>query len=357
MARRKRRSSAVAFLNALLTLLILGVIVVGGAAYWGITQYYQDGIKTEETAFLVPKGATLQGLANQLEEQGLVSSALVYRGALYVLKPSGLQPGQYLIPAKASMAEVVRVITETKPQEFFVNVIPGETSWQVAERLNDPAQSLAGDPVKLPAEGSLLAVRHDFFPGDKRASLVETMQQKMKDTVARIWAARDPSIDEVIKSPEQMVTLASLVEKETGVETERPQVAAVFINRLKKSMRLQTDPSVMYGITQGKGPLERGLTQTDLKTKTPYNTYQIDGLPPGPIANPGEAALEAVAHPAQTNYLYFVAKGPNPKDGHLFAATYAEHRKNVALYRKAEDEAAREELEQQQATEAGDTTE
>jgi UPF0755 protein len=133
-------------------------------------------------------------------------------------------------------------------------------------------------------------------------------------------------------------------------------VASVFINRLKKSMRLQTDPSVIYGITQGQGPLGRGLTKAELNAKTAYNTYQIDGLPPGPIANPGTAALEAVAHPAQTNYLYFVAKGTDPGDGHLFAATYAEHRKNVAQYRKAEDEEARQELEQQQATEAGDTT-
>jgi UPF0755 protein len=356
MARRKRKSGALAFLNGLLTLLVLGVIVAGGVAYWGITQYYDEGPKTEETAFLVPKGATLQGLASSLEEQGLVSNGPVYRGALFLLKPTGLRPGQFVIPAKASMSDILRIITETKPQEFFVNVIPGETSWQVAQRLNDPAQSLAGDPVSVPAEGTLLAERHDFFPGDSREALVEAMKTKMKDEVARIWASRDPSIDEVIKSPEEMVIMASLVEKETGVESERPQVASVFINRLKKSMRLQTDPTVIYGITQGKGPLGRGLTRAELNAKTAYNTYQIDGLPPGPIANPGTAALEAVAHPAQTNYLYFVAKGTDPGDGHLFAATYAEHRKNVAQYRKAEDEEARQELEQEQATEAGDTT-
>ncbi len=156
-----------------------------------------------------------------------------------------------------------------------------------------------------------------------------------------------------------MVILASLVEKETGVETERPLVASVFVNRLKRNMRLQTDPTVIYGITKGEGPLGRGLTRSELNEKTPYNTYQIDGLPPGPIANPGIAALEAVAKPADTNYLYFVAKGASPKDGHLFAATYAEHRKNVALYRKAEDEAAqaKEALIEEEASEAGDTAE
>jgi len=360
VARRKRRSSALAFLNALLTLLILGVIVIGGAAYWGVTQFYESGPKTEETAFLIEKGSGFNSIGTRLEESGLISNSLLFRAGVWATaKEAKVVPGQYLIPAGASMADIIKVLTETKPQEFFVNVIPGETSWQVAQRMNDPAQSLTGDPVNVPAEGTLLAERHDFFPGDTRTSLIETMQQKMKDEVARIWASRNPIVDDVIKSPEEMVILASLVEKETGVETERPQVASVFINRLKRSMRLQTDPSVIYGITKGQGPLGRGLTRSELNEKTPYNTYQIDGLPPGPIANPGTAALEAVAKPADTNFLYFVAKGTTPKDGHLFAATYAEHRKNVALYRKAEDEAdkAKEALIEEQATEAGDTTE
>ena len=357
MARKKRRSGAIGFLNGLLTLIVLGIIVAGGILFWGVTQYDKDGPKTEETAFLVEKGTGFNSIGQRLEERGLIDNSLLFRAGVWATKRDAkVLPGQYVIPAKASMSEILRIITETDPQEFFVNVIPGETSWQVAQRLNDPAQSLSGDPVSVPAEGTLLAERHDFFPGDSRESLVETMKTQMKDEVARIWAARDPSIDDVIKTPEQLVTMASLVEKETGVETERPQVASVFINRLKKSMRLQTDPSVIYGITQGQGPLGRGLTKAELNAKTPYNTYQIDGLPPGPIANPGTAALEAVAHPANTNYLYFVAKGTTPKDGHLFAATYAEHRKNVALYRKAEDEEARQELEEQQAAEAGDTT-
>lgn len=357
MARRKRKSSALAFLNALLTLLILGILVAGGAVYWGITQFYANGPKTEETAFLIEKGSGFNSIGTRLEEVGLIDNSLLFRAAVWAsAREARVMPGQYLIPANASMSEILRILTETKPQEFFVNVIPGETSWQVAQRLNDPGQSLTGDPITVPPEGSLLAARHDFFPGDSRSAVLEAMQEKMKAEIARVWASRDPAIDEVVKSPEELVILASLVEKETGVETERPQVASVFINRLKKKMRLQTDPTVIYGITQGQGPLGRGLTRSELNAKTPYNTYQIDGLPPGPIANPGTAALEAVAHPEQTNWLYFVAKGTDPSDGHLFAATYAEHRKNVALYRKAEDEAAREDLEKQEATEAGDTT-
>lgn len=359
--RRKRRSSAVVLLNGLLTILVLGILVVGGATYWAITQFYQTGPKTEQTAFLVEKGSGVGTIANRLEEQGLISNALLFRGGAQLSKREAtILPGQYLVPAHASMADILKLITETKPQEFFVNVIPGETSWQVAQYINDPAQNLTGDPIAVPTEGTLLAVRHDFFPGDTRQSLIEAMEEKMTSTVEDIWAKRDPAIDAVVKSPHDLVTLASLVEKETGIGTERPEVASVFINRLKKHMRLQTDPSVMYGLTLGKGKLDRTLTTTDLKSKSPYNTYQVDGLPPGPIANPGVEALEAAAHPAGSTYLYFVAKTADPADGHLFATTYAEHKKNVALYRKAaaadEAEQAKEQLEQEQATEAGDTT-
>ncbi len=229
--------------------------------------------------------------------------------------------------------------------------------------INDPAQGLTGEDITPPPEGTLLAVRHDFFPGDSRQSVIEGMQKKMADTVADIWAKHDPAIDDVIASPQQLVTMASLVEKETGIATERADVASVFINRLHKHMRLQTDPSVIYGITLGRDKLDRLLTTKDLGSKSPYNTYQIDGLPPGPIANPGLEALQAVAHPSKTDYLYFVAKSGDPSQGHYFSSTYAQHKKNVALYRQAvkneaadEAEQAKDALEAEQAKDAGDTT-
>ncbi|MBI4921357.1 MAG: endolytic transglycosylase MltG [Devosia nanyangense] len=359
--RRRKRSSAVMLLNGLLTIVVIGMVVVAAATYFAVRTYYAEGPRAEETAFLVEKGTGIGTIANRLEEQGLIENALLFRGAAQLTKNNAkILPGQYMVPAHASMAAILDIITETKPMEFFVNVIPGETSWQVAEHINDPAQNLTGAAVPAPIEGTLLAVRHDFFPGDSRKSLIEAMEKAMADQVAAIWAARDPAIDDVVKSPKDLVTLASLVEKETGLETERPQVASVFVNRLRKHMRLQTDPSVIYGLTLGKGKLERALTTADLKAKTPYNTYQIDGLPAGPIANPGVEALKAVAHPAGASFLYFVARSADPADGHLFAATYAEHKKNVALYRKAaaadEAEAAKEALEAEQASEAGDTT-
>src|SRR5690606_22562995 len=145
----------------------------GGVLFWGISNYYGEGPKTEETAFLIEKGSGFNSIGARLEERGLIDNALLFRAGVWATKRNAtVLPGQYLIPAKASMADILEIITETKPQEFFLNVIPGETSWQVAERMNDPAQSLTGDPIALPAEGSLLAVRHDFFPGDTRASLL-----------------------------------------------------------------------------------------------------------------------------------------------------------------------------------------
>jgi UPF0755 protein len=357
---RKRRSSWIVLLNGLLTLVVLAIIAGGAVLYWGINEINKPGPKNADAAFLVPKGSGLGALGGALQDQGFIGDPLLFKVATTVLaKEAKVLPGQYLIPARASISDIVTLITTTKPQEFFLNVVPGETSWEVTQQLNDPGQALTGSPIAVPIEGTLLAVRHDFFPGDTRQSIVDAMEKKMDETVMDIWSKHDPSIDDVVKNAHQLVTLASLVERETGVANERAQVASVFLNRLRKHMRLQTDPSVIYGITQGKGKLDRDLTDKDLSTKTAYNTYQIDGLPPGPIANPGVDALMAVARPAITSYLYFVAKDADPGDGHYFSSSYAEHRKNVAKYRQAvaasAADDAKEALEAQQASQAGDT--
>ncbi|MBN9360111.1 MULTISPECIES: endolytic transglycosylase MltG [unclassified Devosia] len=368
-ARKKRRGGGLlSVINALLTLLVLGILVVVGVFLYTANQFYAPGAVKAETNFVVEKGASIGTTAQRLEEQGLIPqgqlipSSLIFRaGSIGLKKQGSIKAGVYALQPNASMADILTEITEGKPLDFFVNVIPGDTSFQVAERLNAEGPNLTGELVPIPAEGTLLAVRYDFFPGDTRASVLEKMQAEMKKKVDEIWAGRDPAIDAVIKSPAELVTMASIVEKETGVASERPQVAAVFINRLKKNMRLQTDPTVLYGVTEGKAVLNRSPTSSELKAKTAYNTYQIDGLPPGPIANPGEDALRAVAHPAAIKDLYFVAKSASPSDGHLFAETYAQHRKNVALYRKAaaeaDAEAAKEALEAQQAEDAGEPVE
>ena len=368
-ARKKRRGGGLlSVINALLPPLVLGILVVVGVFLYTANQFYAPGAVKAETNFVVEKGASIGTTAQRLEEQGLIPqgqlipSSLIFRaGSIGLKKQGSIKAGVYALQPNASMADILTEITEGKPLDFFVNVIPGDTSFQVAERLNAEGPNLTGELVPIPAEGTLLAVRYDFFPGDTRASVLEKMQAEMKKKVDEIWAGRDPAIDAVIKSPAELVTMASIVEKETGVASERPQVAAVFINRLKKNMRLQTDPTVLYGVTEGKAVLNRSPTSSELKAKTAYNTYQIDGLPPGPIANPGEDALRAVAHPAAIKDLYFVAKSASPSDGHLFAETYAQHRKNVALYRKAaaeaDAEAAKEALEAQQAEDAGEPVE
>ena len=364
--RKRRRSGLVSIVNGMLTLLVLGLLAGVGIFLYAANQFYAPGVVRADTNFTVERGSSVLTTARRLEEQGIIpqdqllpSEWLFWAGTRALKKEGDLKAGVYLLKANASMSDVLREITEGKPLDFFVDVIPGNTSFQVAERLNADNPNLTGEPVALPAEGSLLAVRYDFFPGDSRQSVLDKMQADMAAKVTEIWASRDPAIDSVIKTPEEMVTLASIVEKETGLETERPEVAAVFINRLKKGMRLQTDPTVLYGVTEGKTVLSRGPTSAELRADNPYNTYQIDGLPPGPIANPGEAALRAVARPAVTKALYFVARSADPSDGHLFAETYADHRKNVALYRKAAAEAdaesAREELEAEAAEGAGET--
>ena len=361
--RKRRGGGLVSVLNALLTLVVIGILISVGVFLYGANEFYTAGAVKADTNFTVERGSSVMTTANRLQEQGIIPSGkllpsnwVFWAGTRGLKREGDIKAGVYLLKANSSMADVLKEITEGKPLDFFVNVIPGDTSYLVAERLNADNPNLTGEPVPLPAEGSLLAIRYDFFPGDSRQSVLDKMQSEMKAKVAAIWAGRDPAIDSVIKSPEEMVTLASIVEKETGLESERPQVAAVFINRLKKGMRLQTDPTVLYGVTEGKTVLSRGPTSSELKAKTPYNTYQIDGLPPGPIANPGEAALKAVANPAAIKDLYFVAKSADPADGHLFADSYDDHRKNVSLYRKAaaeaDAEAAREALEAEEAGEA-----
>jgi UPF0755 protein len=359
---RRRRSAVVSVINGFLTLLVLGMLAGVGIFLYGANQFYAAGTISADTNFTVEKGSSVQTIAQRLEEQRLIGNHWIFWAGTRALKKEGdIKAGVYLLKANFSMSDVLQEITEGKPLDFFVNVIPGDTSFQVAEKLNAVGPNLTGAPVLAPAEGTLLAVRYDYFPGDTRQSVLDKMQAEMAARLKAIWDGRDTAIDKVIKSPEELVTLASIVEKETGIATERPQVAAVFINRLKKNMRLQTDPTVLYGVTGGKSVLSRSPTSAELKQKTPYNTYQIDGLPPGPIANPGEDALMAVAHPAPTNDLYFVAKSADPADGHLFAATYAQHKKNVALYRKAAAEAsseqAREALEAQAAKDAGEAVE
>jgi UPF0755 protein len=352
--RRRSRNGLVDILNGLLTLLVLGLLVAGGTFLYGASQFYGDGPLKQENTFRVESGSGLGSTSTRLEEQGLISNRYVFQIAGRALERSAaIKAGDFRIPAGASMADILTEITEGTPIRYAVTIPEGWTSWEVVQRVNGN-ENLIGEISAAPAEGTILPGSYDYVPGDTRQSVIDQMQTAMNTTLAEVWAGRQTDLP--IETPQELVILASIVERETGVASERPEVAAVFVNRLRAGMRLQSDPTIIYGITKGEAPLGRGLRRSEIEAKTPYNTYQIDGLPPTPIANPGIEALKAVANPDSHDYLYFVAKGALPSEGHVFAETYAEHRKNVAQYRKLADEAeaARKALEDAQAGAAAD---
>ena len=352
--RRRSRNGLVDVLNAMLTLLVLGLLLVGGVLIYGASQFYGDGPLSQETVFRVESGSGLGSTAVRLEEQGLISNRYIFQlGGRALERSAAIKAGDFRIPAGSSMADILTEITEGNPIRYAVVIPEGWTSWEVVQRVNGN-DNLIGEIPDLPPEGSILPGSYDYVPGDTRQSVIDKMQAAMTAALADVWANRQADLP--LETPEQLLVLASIVERETGVASERPEVAAVFVNRLREGMRLQSDPTIIYGITKGQTALGRGLRRSEIEAKTDYNTYQIDGLPPTPIANPGIEALRAVANPDSHDYLYFVAKGALPSEGHVFAETYAEHRKNVAQYRKLADEAeaARQSLEDAQAGAAAD---
>ncbi|MFC3704785.1 endolytic transglycosylase MltG [Devosia honganensis] len=366
--RRRRRSGngLIDILNGLLTLLVIGLVVVGGSLFYLASQYYGTGPTTEDRVFRVESGNTLSTTAGRLEEQGFITNAFIFSQFGSRVEESPIvKAGDFSIPAGASMSEILRELTQGNPIRYAITIPEGWTVWQAIQRINADDR-LTGEIGQLPPEGSILPGSYDYTPGDTRQSVLDKMQLAMTQALAEVWEGRQPDLP--LASPAELLILASIVEKETGVASERPQIAAVFVNRLHQSMRLQSDPTIIYGITLGQSTLDRGIRRSEIEERTPYNTYQIDGLPPTPIANPGIESLRAVAHPDSHDYLYFVARGATPREGHVFAETYAEHQQNVARYREiaaeaaaqaeADAEAARRALEAEEAAEAsGEATE
>jgi UPF0755 protein len=255
----------------------------------------------------------------------------VFIGGVWVRKARDeLKFGEYLFPKQASLTDVINVITEGKVIQHQITIAEGLTSEQIVARLMED-EVLTGNIKEIPKEGSLLPETYNFTRGISREQILQRMQHEQRRLVQEIWERRSPDLP--IETPEQLVTLASIVEKETGKPEERRRVAAVFVNRLKQKMKLQSDPTIIYGIVGGKGTLGRPITRADIEVKTRYNTYAIDGLPPGPIANPGKASLEAAASPWRTKELFFVADGTG---GHTFSETLDQHNKGVARLRQIE---------------------
>jgi len=300
--------------------------------------YQKPGPLVANTNFVVRSGAGLAEIANNLERNGIVSDARIYRyvTTTYLTDGQTLKAGEYEIKAGSSMKDITALLESGKSILYSVSFPEGLTVKQMFQRLAADTV-LEGDlPTELPPEGSLRPDTYKFTRGTNRAEIVAQMRAAQERLIDQIWEKRDPDLP--VTTKEEFVTLASIVEKETGKDDERAHVASVFINRLNKGMRLQSDPTIIYGLFGGDGkPADRPIFQSDIRKETPYNTYVIRGLPPGPIANPGRAALEAVAHPWKTDDLYFVADGTG---GHAFAKTLDEHNANVRRWRKIEAERA-----------------
>ncbi|MBI2255456.1 MAG: endolytic transglycosylase MltG [Proteobacteria bacterium] len=310
-------------------LLFLILLVGGGGAAWFWNAFNANGPLKDETVLVIPKGSGVGAIADLLAKEGVIDSALVFKiGVKFFSKEQPLHAGEFRFPTAASPRGAMQVLIEGKSVLHRITLAEG---WTVKEIFDALGQSplLDGPLPPMPAEGTLLPETYFFVRGDSRGALIERMKTNMAETLAALWAKRDTDI--AVETPGQAVTLASIVEKETGQRDERARVAAVFHNRLKKGMSLQSDPTVIYAVTLGKAPLGRDLTYADLKLDSPYNTYVVAGLPPSPIANPGIAALTAVLHPKKTKELYFVADGTG---GHAFAETMDGHVKNVAKWRK-----------------------
>ena len=314
-----------------ITLLILAMTMAGGVIAWGASQMDRPGSFGQDTGFEVKAGDRLKTVSERLAEEGLISSGVIFRIAA---RSSGddkkLKFGEYEIPGYASMNDVLDLLTSGRALSYQVTVPEGLTSFQVVTLLNEEPL-LNGDIAEIPPEGSLAPNTYLISKGDNRASLIRRMTLAQHKIITEAWALRAEGLP--LKSPDDALTLASIIEKETGVAAERRKVASVFVNRLNRGMKLQTDPTVIYGVTKGKGNLGRGLRQSELRTKTPWNTYVIEGLPETPIANPGKAAIEAALNPEKTNFVFFVADGTG---GHAFAETIGQHNKNVRAWRRIE---------------------
>jgi len=375
-----------------LSLLIVVLFLAGGLVVWGSNEYRAEGPLGAPICLQVPRGASMGGVSEDLVSRGAVSSDTLFRiGADYAGKTGDLKAGAFLVPAGASMEQIVDIVTrggastcgtevvyrvgvtrtlvdvreldpasgdyvqlarfergeeppaeylqvsEAADTQFLAIVAPGVTGWTVVQELNAIPQ-LAPNDGTVPPEGALAPADYAFQPGDAAQDILDRMVAAQDRILAAAWDTRAAGLP--YETPQEALIMASIVEKETGLAEERGRVASVFVNRLNQGIKLQTDPTVVYGITLGEGNLGRGLRQSELRAATAYNTYVIDGLPPTPIANPGRDAIEAALNPDATEFLFFVAATLDPADGHIFAETYDQHRVNVEAYRALEAEAA-----------------
>ena len=327
-------------LNGLLTLLAIVLVSVGGALVWLQSEFTKPGPTTETTSFVVRKGEGTREIAARLEKDGVIQSQHLfiahYVGGVistwFGAKPTQLKAGDYQIKAQASLSEVADILSEGRSVLFRATIPEGLTTWQIVQRLK-ANENLVGEIEQIPLEGTLLPDTYKFARGMTRTQILELMRQEQQEFLDAAWEKRAPDLP--ISTKQEALILASIVEKETGKADERERVAAVFVNRLRAGMRLQSDPTILYGIFGGQVSWGKPIYRSEIQQKTAHNTYQIDGLPPTPICNPGRAAIEAVLNPAVTKELFFVADGTG---GHVFSETLKDHNAAVANWRKIEKE-------------------
>ncbi|MEE8351301.1 MAG: endolytic transglycosylase MltG [Rhodospirillales bacterium] len=317
------------FLKIILSLLAGVGLVLGGAVLWGNAQFKRPGPSTTEITLIIERGAGVNIIARDLQQAGVLSHQFPFRiMARLEAKEKPLQAGEYAFKAGISPEGVLKHLQSGKTVVHRVTFAEGLTTSEILAQLG-LTNGLKGFVRPIPVEGSLLPETYHFSFADQRQAIINRMRRDMQGLLVRLWANR--AADLPLRSAKEALVLASIVEKETSLAVERPRIAGVFINRLNKGMRLQSDPTVAYGLTEGNGGIGRALSRADLKQPSAYNTYLIDGLPPEPICNPGSASLEAVLRPAPTKELYFVADGSG---GHVFAKTLKAHNRNVARWRK-----------------------
>ena len=316
--------------NTISILIVAGIVLLVAI---GIAkrEYTAPGPLREEVIVVLRKGAGLKDTSRILAEHGVIENEFLFRlGARYRREDRAIRYGEYLIPAGISMEEVLALLVRGETIEHKLTVAEGLTSYRIVEMLR-ASLILTGEIAEVPPEGSLAPDTYFIQRNQSRSDLLARMTEAQAAALAQAWEMRAPDLP--LTSPEEVLILASIVEKETGVADERGRVASVFLNRLKRGMPLQSDPTVVYGVTGGEGPLGRGLRRSELGRATPYNTYLIAGLPPTPIAAPGREAIMAVVNPEETDFLYFVADGSG---GHVFATTLRQHNRNVAAWRRIE---------------------
>jgi UPF0755 protein len=329
---KRARRPFVVIGNALISFLLLLAVGAGAGFVVGKQRFESPGPLASEKIVIIPRGG-IRDIADQLHREGVIDQPLLFVAGVLVLKArDDLKAGEYQFNKQASLRQVVETLIEARVVQHPITIAEGLTSEQIVARLLENSV-LSGNIKEIPREGTLLPDTYHFPRGFSRERILQLMQHAHQRVVKEVWEHRNPDLP--LKTPDQLVILASIVEKETAKPEERTRVASVFVNRLKQKMKLQSDPTIIYGLVGGKGALGRPIMRSEIERSTPYNTYVIEGLPPSPIANPGRASLEAVAKPARTKELYFVADGTG---GHAFSENYEQHQKNVARLRAIEQQ-------------------